>query len=244
MNELSATTIASATTVAAFAGALVLATLSRPAPPPVSEPPSPGFAASADRYGPGIRAASPMIDDCALFAPAEPPIRAPAVVPMLASSSAAETETAPPAGGHAPRPGSGRDMQGDPDCNPEAERPNEAESAVGGLGSGWIISADGLMQMNPYALSDAHSITVRPAEPLREFKGRVIGLGPPGSVPREADTPRQGQKRRPLLVVLDHPAATTDAMTDTHSTRGRSAGFTSSQPGVPAGAAPGGRKHA
>jgi len=243
MNELSATTIASATTAAAFASALVLAILSRPAPPPVSEPQSSRFAAlDGGLRAPagGVRAATPMLD-CDLFAPADPAIHEPPAVPLLAAAPATKTETAPPAGGDAPRSGTGRDPQRDAECNPEAELPNEAGSAVGGLGSGWIISADGVMQMNPYGLSDAHSITVRPAEPLREFKGRVIGLGPPHGVPREADAPRQDQKRRPLLVVADDAAAATDADS---TPRGRFSALASPGPGVAAAAAPGGRERA
>ena len=192
MNALSATTVAGATATAALAAVLVLAMLSRPPPLSalsLSESHSPRLAP------PGATAllpAAPMLDDCARFAPADP-----AFDTWRNSLLLAKGDASPPASDSATNDRSDLNDRG---CDPDGGSGLGPE--IGGLGSGWIISADGVMQMNPYSLSDTHSITVRPTEPLLEFKGRVIGLGAE-TVPQGTPPVPEEKERRPLLVVRD-----------------------------------------
>lgn len=194
MNEMSVTSMAGATTMAAFAGALVLSMLSRPATPlSASEPHASGVMPGVEisrLAAPRVRTAAATLEGCEFLSPADPSIYEAPVVPLLASSAGTP-------GGTGPAPGA--DMATKNECSSGAA--DNPATSIGGLGSGWIISADGVMQMDPYALSDRHSFAVRLAEPLREFKGRVIGLGAPGTIPQEAQGPAEGPRTRPLLVV-------------------------------------------
>lgn len=221
MNALSATSVADATAAAAFAGALLVAMLPHPAA--LTAVSGPHFA----RIGPSAEAllpAAPMLDDCAPFAPAGPDVDARRSTLLLASNDA---PTAPSTA--APDASDDRSSPNDGGCGPDGERHSGSGPDVGGLGSGWIISADGVMRMNPYSLSDTHSIAVRPAEPLREFKGRVLGLGHGGTMPHGAQPVPEGKERRPLLVVDNRVAPPAgqagSAVAGAADERGRRGGF-------------------
>ncbi|WP_332675155.1 hypothetical protein [Aromatoleum sp.] len=216
MNALSATTVAGAMSAAAFAGALLVAMLSRPAPLlPESERHSPRLAPLGAVT---LLPAAPMLDECAPFAPA--PL-APAMSrrPTLLASASGDASSPP---GDAAAPNDRSDLD-DGGCDPEGGIGSGLGADIGGLGSGWIISADGVMRMNPYSLSDAHSIAVRPTEPLLEFKGRVIGLGGAATMPQAAQGAKpaqEGNERRPLLVIRDHVVHTTGAQASVVGVRG------------------------
>ncbi len=220
MNALSATSVAGATAAAAFAGAIAVAMLSRSAALPASHllPIAPSSEA--------VVPVAPMLHDCAPFAPAGPDGGAGSGVVLLAGNDAS-----PPPNNAAPNnaapdePTDGIDRN-DGGCDLDGELGAGSARDIGGLGSGWIISADGVMRMNPYSLSDTHSITVRPAEPLREFKGRVIGLGRGGAVPQAALPSPETKERRPLLVVRIERAADqgTSSVAGPADTGGRPAG--------------------
>lgn len=197
MNALSGTSLAGATAVAAFAGALVLAVLPRPAAlPGVCVLRSVPVAASAAALLP----VAPMLDDCARFAPPHHGAdEAPRSATVLAIS-----DTSTPSNNAARNDLGERSDRNDGGCDPDGRIARGDGAHIGGLGSGWIISADGVMRMNPYSLSDAHSITVRPAEPLMEFKGRVIGLGRAGNMAQGAHRVPEGKERRTPLVVRNH----------------------------------------
>lgn len=198
MNAFSAASVAGATAAAAFAGVVAVALLSHsPARPAAS---APHFAPSAPSTG-ALVPAAPMLQDCAPFAPAGPDGGSGHNPVLLAGNDAT-----PPPNNAAPNDAAPNELNDGSDrhdggCDPDGEPGAGSGPEVGGLGSGWIISADGVMRMNPYSLSDTHSITVRPAEPLREFKGRVIGLGRGGAMPQGAQSSPEGKERRPLLVV-------------------------------------------
>lgn len=190
---LSATTVIAAAAVAAFAGTLVLTMLSRPAPLPAL--PETHSAAGAPFGTAALLPAAPLLDDCAPFAPAP---HATEVSQRLTPRASATSGTSPPRSDTA-MPDDGNDGG----CDPDGGTGFGLGEEIGGLGSGWIISADGVMRMNPYSLSDTHSITVRPAEPLLEFKGRIIGLGGAGAAPLVVQPMPEGKERRPALIVRD-----------------------------------------
>jgi hypothetical protein len=72
-----------------------------------------------------------------------------------------------------------------------------ARGPVAGLAAGIIISADNLVFRN--AVGDSHAVTVRPTDPTREFKARVLGMAPHGGM--AVGRPDCGRPDRP-------PAAT------------------------------------
>lgn len=215
MNPLSATSIAGATVAAAFAGALVITMLSHPAALPAAS----GSLLSKMVPSPGaLVPAAPMLHDCAPFAPAGPEGAASRGALLLANN-----DTSAPPNNAAPNELTDRRDQKGGGCDPEGELGVPPGFDIGGLGAGWIISADGVMRMNPYSLSDTHSIAVRPAEPLREFKGRVIGLGRGATMPQGGQSQPQGKEPRPLLVVGPAGAGASPAA-GSAETRGRLAG--------------------
>jgi serine protease Do len=64
-----------------------------------------------------------------------------------------------------------RFMPGGPDGGGQAE-----QQPRGGLGSGFIISADGYILTNAHVVADFDDVTVRLADAKREFKAKVIGV--------------------------------------------------------------------
>jgi len=91
----------------------------------------------------------------------------------------------------------GRAAPGFPRDLPPAARLPGARGPVDGLAAGIIISADNLVFRN--AVGDSHAVTVRPTDPTREFKARVLGMAPPGGM--AVGRPDGGRPERP-------PAAT------------------------------------
>lgn len=114
-----------------------------------------------------------MRDDCDALAPRLGPAHAPPSLPLRTAAATRARSV-----GDAGESAAGRHPHAKAPCGPDETGSPPAPPPVEGLGSGWIISADGVMRMHPYSLSDRHTITVRPAGALREFKGRVIGLDP------------------------------------------------------------------
>lgn len=219
MNALSATrsatAVTAATAAAAFSGMLVLAMLSRVAPlPTVPDSHRPSIVPVA-----ALLPAAPLLDDCAPFAPA----------PLAPDTSGRLTLIVAANGDARGRDAAAPDDRNDGGCDPDGGTGFSLGREIGGLGSGWIISADGVMRMNPYSLSDTHSIAVRPAEPLREFKGRVLGLGHGGTMPHGAQPVPEGKERRPLLVVDNRVAPPAgqagSAVAGAADERGRRGGF-------------------
>ncbi|MBS1190851.1 MAG: degQ [Rhodocyclaceae bacterium] len=65
---------------------------------------------------------------------------------------------------------------------PDLPRPGSPEQQILGLGSGFIISPDGLVLTNAHVVADARSVTVRLADGKREFPGKVLGVDLPSDV--------------------------------------------------------------
>lgn len=59
---------------------------------------------------------------------------------------------------------------------PDLPRPGGPQQRIQGLGSGFIISQDGLVLTNAHVVADARSVTIRLADTKREFPGKVLGV--------------------------------------------------------------------
>src|SRR5262249_60781605 len=59
--------------------------------------------------------------------------------------------------------------------SPGAPEDKDAPQAQG-LGSGFIVSADGDVLTNAHVVADADTVTVRMADGKHEYKGKVIGM--------------------------------------------------------------------
>jgi hypothetical protein len=199
MYGISAGRFAGTSMLAALAAAVAIALLSR------TLPAAPGFAAalrpqSQDTYralGVELRLAMPILSECEPFASEQPH-----EVPMVRTAAGAALAGAE-AGRSAPE--TGGDFAAAP-CDRDAHPASDAGAPIDGLGPGWIISADGVVSLNPYVLSDAHSVMVRPTNALREFTGRVIGMTPPRLLPGPAAERPAGPRKHPALIVMDTPA--------------------------------------
>lgn len=65
---------------------------------------------------------------------------------------------------------------------PDMPSPGGPEQLIRGLGSGFVISQDGLILTNAHVVADARSVTVRLADGKREFPGKVLGVDMPSDV--------------------------------------------------------------
>lgn len=192
--------VSSAVALAALAGALAITTAYGWTPVVAKVAPAP----QGDAEHVLTAATMPVLtmrNDCDGLAPRLEPAAPPAHGARRTAAPATRTDSA--SGGEA----SG--AHANPRCGPDGIGSPHAERRVEGLGSGWIISADGVMRMNPYGLSDRHTITIRPADDAREFKGRIIGLDPtPGaetSAKAQDATPAPNGPRVASPAPLDRP---------------------------------------
>lgn len=65
---------------------------------------------------------------------------------------------------------------------PDLPRPRSPQQRIQGIGSGFIISADGLVLTNAHVVADARSVMIRLADTKREFPGKVLGVDEPSDV--------------------------------------------------------------
>ncbi|HEY2257891.1 MAG TPA: DegQ family serine endoprotease [Variovorax sp.] len=70
-----------------------------------------------------------------------------------------------------------RRFQGQGDGAPRAQRQPEREVPVRGVGSGFIVSADGIILTNAHVVKDAKEVTVKLTD-RREFSAKVLGADP------------------------------------------------------------------
>ncbi|MBN3800805.1 trypsin-like peptidase domain-containing protein, partial [Burkholderia sp. Ac-20392] len=81
----------------------------------------------------------------------------------------------------APPPAQGPQGQTQAQPQPQAPAPDTAPRAVSGSGSGFIVSADGLILTSAHVVDDATDVTVRLTD-RREFKATVLAVDPQSDV--------------------------------------------------------------